>query len=38
MNDNAIPCTRARYLATLTRFVGPLMGWRVVNGANDGGR
>ena len=35
MNDNALPCTRRRYIATLHRYVGPLLGWRVVNAHNS---
>ena len=37
MNDNP-PMSRARYLRTLRRFCGPVMGWRVVNAANTNNR
>lgn len=34
MNDNAPACTRLLYIDTLSRFVGPFLGFGVVNAAN----
>lgn len=36
MNDNPA-MSRARYLRTLRRFCGPVMGWRVRGAANENG-
>ena len=35
MNDNAPACTRLLYIDTLSRFVGPFLGFGVVNAANQ---